>query len=110
MDLAGRAGWAFYVEEQGVPAYGELILVTRTGLVGDARPPKFLDALALATLYRADHSRESWGLFVRGRPELGDEPNRRAWRDAPPRFAAFPDELGPIPKNLPVDTHAIELR
>jgi putative hydroxymethylpyrimidine transport system substrate-binding protein len=50
MDPAGRLGRAFYVEEQGVPAFGELILVRRTELVGVARRRKLLDALALATL------------------------------------------------------------
>ena len=73
-----------------MPAYDELILVTRTELVGDARPRKVLDALALATRYLANRSKESWGLFVRGRPELGDEPNRRAWLDTLSRFALRP--------------------
>ena len=124
MDLAGRAGWAFYVEEQGVPAYDELIFVTRTDLVGDARLRKFLDAVELATQYLINHSKESWGLFVRGRPELDDELNRRAWRDTLPRFAlrpaaldraryrrfaAFLVEQGLIPKALPVDAYAVEL-
>jgi len=108
-----------------VPAHDELILVTRTELVGDARPRKVLDALALATRYLVNHSKESWGLFVRGRPELGDEPNRRAWLDTLSRFAlrpaardrarrgrfaAFLAEQGSIPKALPVDAYAVESR
>ena len=125
MDLAGRPGRAFYVEEEGVPAYDELILVTRTELVGDARLRKLLDAIELATQYLINHSRESWELFVRGRSELDDELNRRAWRDTLPRFAlrpaaldraryrrfaAFLVEQGLIPKALPVDAYAVELQ
>ena len=124
LDLAGHPGRAFYVEEEGVPAYDELILVTRRNLVGDARLRKFLDALELATQYLVNHSQESWGLFVRGRGELDDELNRRAWRDTLPRFALRPAALdraryrrfaaflaaqGLIPEALPVDAYAVEI-
>ncbi|MDP6352227.1 MAG: ABC transporter substrate-binding protein [Alphaproteobacteria bacterium] len=124
MDLAGHPGRAFYVEEEGVPAYDELILVAHRERTDDQRLRRFLDALELATQYLVNHSEESWVLFVRGRPEVDNELNRRAWRDTLSRFAlrpaaldraryrrfaAFLVERGLIAEALPVADYAVEL-
>ena len=93
MDLAGRPGRAFFVEEEGVPAYDELILITRRARLGDPRLRRFLDALELGVQFLINHPDESWELFVRGRKEVDDELNRRAWRDTLPRFALRPAAL-----------------
>ena len=76
------------------------MLAMRTERVGDARPRELLDALVLATLSLANHSRESWGLIVRGRPELGDEPNRRARWDTLSPLRGLPQRTGINPENL----------
>ena len=124
MDIVGKPGRAFYVEEHGVPAYDELILVARDDRTGDPRLRAFLDALEQGVQYLVNHPDESWALFVKGRPELDDELNRRAWRDTMPRFALRPAALdseryarfskflaeqGLIPAAQPADAYAIEL-
>jgi putative hydroxymethylpyrimidine transport system substrate-binding protein len=125
LDLEGRPGRAFYPEEQGVPAYDELIFVANSEKLDDPRLPKFLDAIEAGTLYLLNHPQESLALFVDGRPELDDELNRRAWADTLPRFAlrpaaldtaryqrfaAFLKDQGLIKSTPPVETYAVELK
>jgi putative hydroxymethylpyrimidine transport system substrate-binding protein len=125
LDLAKRPGRAFYPEEHGVPAYDELILVAHTARLQDSRLPRLLDAIEAAVAFLHNHPEESWQLFVKGRKELDDELNRRAWRDTLPRFAhapaaldsrryarfaAFLKEQGLIPTARPVADYAVELR
>ena len=93
LDLAGQPGRAFFVEEEGVPAYDELILVAHAEDIAEPRFRAFVDALERGVHYLVNHPEESWELFVRGRPELDDELNRRAWRDTLPRFALRPAAL-----------------
>ncbi|MSP66803.1 MAG: ABC transporter ATP-binding protein [Alphaproteobacteria bacterium] len=93
MDLAGRRGRAFFVEEEGVPAYDELILVVHRDRGTDGRLRRLVDAIERGVQYLINHPAESWLLFVKGRKELDDELNRRAWRDTLPRFAASPAAL-----------------
>ncbi|MAG97993.1 MAG: ABC transporter substrate-binding protein [Alphaproteobacteria bacterium] len=125
MDIVKRPGRAFYIEEEGVPVYDELILVAEAGRLDDPRLRRFLDALERGTQFLVNHPKESWKLFVKGRPEINDELNRRAWRDTLARFALRPAALdhtryarfakflehhGMIPKAQPVEAYAVELR
>ncbi len=91
--IEGRPGRAFYPEEEGVPAYDELILVANAARLDDARLPRFLAALEQAVQFMLNHPDESWRLFVGAHPDLDDELNRRAWRDTLPRFALRPAAL-----------------
>lgn len=93
MDIVERPGLAFYPEEEGVPAYDELILVTNRNNVASPLLPKFLRALERATFYVINHPDESWKIFSAAGKDLGDELNRRAWRDTLPRFALRPAAL-----------------
>ena len=93
MDIVGKPGRAFYVEEEGVPSYDELILVANNQNVDDPRFPRFLKALEQATTYLINHPQESWTLFIKAYPDLDDELNRRAWKDTLPRFALRPAAL-----------------
>lgn len=94
MDIEGRPGRAFFVEEYGVPAYDELILVAAGKNVADPKLRAFVDALEEGVQYMINHPEESWKLFVgNGRESLDDELNRRAWRDTLPRFALRPGAL-----------------
>ena len=124
MDLEGRPGRAFYVEEHGVPPYDELIVVARPDRQGDPLLRRFVDALERGVQFLVNHPDASWRLFLRGRDELDDELNARAWRDTLPRFAlrpaaldtaryarfaAFLEAQGLIEKALPVSRYAVEL-
>ena len=125
MDIEGRPGRAFYIEEEGVPPYDELILVANAAKLGDPRLRPFLDALEAGVQYLVNHPQESWALFIKGRRDLDDELNRRAWRDTLPRFALRPAALdrgryarfaefligrGVVTKLPPLETYAVELR
>ena len=94
MAIAKRPGKAFLVEEYGVPAYDELILVANSKAVTDPRMRAFVDALEEGVQYLVNHPEESWKLFVsNGREQLDDELNRLAWKDTLPRFALRPGAL-----------------
>ncbi len=91
--IEGREGRAFYVEEEGVPAYDELIIVAHRDRVGDAALAKFVSAVERGVQYLINHQAESWKLFAGYKAGLDDELNRRAWRDTLPRFALRPAAL-----------------
>ena len=93
LEIEGRKGRAFYVEEEGVPAYDELIAVTHRERLEDPALARFVDAMERGVQYLVNHPEESWKLFVSYKPELDDELNRRAWRDTLPRFALRPAAL-----------------
>ncbi|CAO3420335.1 ABC transporter substrate-binding protein [Azospirillum doebereinerae] len=93
MEIEKHPGRAFFPEEEGVPPYDELILVAHKDKTGDARLKRFLDAVERATLYILNHPEEAQAAFVKDRPELDDELNRRAWADTLPRFAHSPAAL-----------------
>jgi putative hydroxymethylpyrimidine transport system substrate-binding protein len=94
MAIEGRPGRAFFVEEYGVPAYDELILVAHNASLADPRLRRFVDALENGVQYLVNHPEESWRMFIgQGRENLDDELNRRAWRDTLPRFALRPGAL-----------------
>ena len=124
MDIVGHPGRAFYIEEEGVPPYDELIVVAHTDRLGDPAIRGFVDALERGVQFLINHPDESWQLFLNGREELDDELNRRAWRDTLPRFALRPAALdtarydrfaaflqaqGLIPEALPASAYAVEL-
>jgi putative hydroxymethylpyrimidine transport system substrate-binding protein len=125
MDLAGRPGRAFYLEEEGVPAYDELIIVAKSDNTGNPQISAFLAAIEAATQFMINHQDEAWELFIKGRKDLDDELNRRAWRDTLPRFALRPSALdegryqrfaeflkarGMIETIPPVESYAVEVR
>jgi len=93
MAIEGHNGRAFYIEEEGVPSYDELILVANPEHMDREVLRRFLDALEDGVRYLINHPDESWKLFIRGRDELDDELNRRAWVDTLPRFALRPAAL-----------------
>jgi putative hydroxymethylpyrimidine transport system substrate-binding protein len=94
MAIEKRPGKAFFVEEHGIPAYDELIIIAHQDRITDASLRKFVDALEEGVQYLLNHPQESWDLFVDGkRANLDDELNRLAWRDTLPRFALRPGAL-----------------
>ncbi len=94
MDIENRPGRAFFVEEFGIPAYDELIMVAHRDSIGDEKIRRFVDALEQGVQYLVNHPSESWERFIVGeRKELDDELNRRAWRDTLARFALRPGAL-----------------
>jgi putative hydroxymethylpyrimidine transport system substrate-binding protein len=93
LELEGRPGRAFYPEEEGVPTYDELIFIANNADLDDPRLPRFLDAVEQGVQYLVNHQGDSFAQFIKGRPELDDELNRRAFADTLPRFALRPAAL-----------------
>ncbi|MEL6125864.1 MAG: ABC transporter substrate-binding protein [Pseudomonadota bacterium] len=90
MDIEGVPGRCFYLEEEGLPAYDELIYVANPDRMDADMVARFLAATELATQYIINHPQESWEIFKGTSAELDDELNRRAWIDTLPRFALRP--------------------
>jgi putative hydroxymethylpyrimidine transport system substrate-binding protein len=124
LELEGRLGRAFYPEEEGVPTYDELVFIANDDMLDDPRLPRFLDAVEQGVQYLVNHQDDSFELFIKGRPELDDELNRRAFADTLPRFAlrpaaldtaryarfaAFLEAQGLIKASPPVESYAREL-
>ena len=93
MDIVGKPGRAFYIEEEGVPAYDELIFVANNETLDSAAYPRFLTAIERATQFMVNHPDEAWELFIAHDNALDDELNKRAWHDTLPRFALRPAAL-----------------
>ena len=126
MDIVGHPGRAFYLEEEGVPPYDELIVVAHKDTLDRPAYRAFVDAVERGVQYMINHPDEAWALFIAGdRKDLDDELNRRAWRDTLPRFALRPAALdrrryerfadfvverGLVESLPPVETYAVELK
>lgn len=90
MQLAGQPARIFLPEQNGVPVYSELILVTHKNHINDPRLPKFLIALREGVHYLQQHPQAMWEKFAKTHPELNNELNRRAWFATLPYFAKNP--------------------
>ncbi|MEM7522952.1 MAG: ABC transporter substrate-binding protein [Pseudomonadota bacterium] len=124
MEIEGVAGRCFYLEEEGLPSYDELIYVANPETMDVDKIARFLAATEKATQYIVNHPDESWEIFSRTAAELQDELNAKAWVDTLPRFAlrpaaldagrydrfeAFLHEAGLIPSINPIDVVAIDV-
>ena len=124
MEIEGVEGKCFYIEEEGVPPYDELIFIVNNQNINKKVLIKFLNAIEKATQYIINHPEESWEIFANSSKELNNELNRKAWFDTIPRFALRPAALdkgrynrfeeflyveGLINKKLSYDKMAIEI-
>ena len=125
MALAGHPARAFYPEEEGVPAYDELILVANKDKLADPRFKRFVGAVERATLFVENHPDEAWALFIKNHKDLDDDLDKRAWadtirrldadpaaldRDRYTKFAAFLTARGLLNNPPPVESYAVEPR
>ncbi len=95
MAIEGKPGRAFFVEEEGVPVYDELVLVTHRDRLSKPALAKFVQVVERATLYTLNHPAEAWEAFKGYDKALDNELNRRAWADTLRRFNASPASLDP---------------
>jgi putative hydroxymethylpyrimidine transport system substrate-binding protein len=93
MAIEGIEGRCFYLEEEGLPAYDELIYVANPDDMDKDKIARFLAATEKATQFIVNHPEESWKIFSSTAKELQDELNKLAWRDTLPRFALRPAAL-----------------
>lgn len=89
----GFKGRAFFVEEEGVPPYDELVVVAKKNQLDAMTIRKFNRAIELATQYIVNHQDEAWKIFKSYKGDLDTELNRLAWKDTVIRFALRPAAL-----------------
>ena len=93
MSGVGQEGRCFLPEENGVPAYDELIYLSHADNTGDPRIARFLSATARAAAEIAADPEAGWQDFKSYAAELDDRLNRLAWQDSYPFFTADPGAL-----------------
>ncbi|MEV8466164.1 ABC transporter substrate-binding protein [Fluviibacterium sp. DFM31] len=93
MEIEGIAGRCFYLEEEGIPAYDELIYVANPDTMDADMLRRFLTATELATQYIINNPEAAWEVFSGTAKELQDELNAKAWVDTYPRFSLTPAGL-----------------
>ncbi|MQQ06832.1 ABC transporter ATP-binding protein [Epibacterium sp. SM1979] len=93
MEIEGVEGRCFYIEEEGLPSYDELIYVANPELMDKDMLRRFMAATEKATQYIVNHPEDSWEIFAATSTELQDELNAKAWVDTLPRFALRPEAL-----------------
>ncbi|MGB0506732.1 MAG: ABC transporter substrate-binding protein [Pikeienuella sp.] len=124
MEIEGVEGRCYYLEEEGLPSYDELIYVANPEMMDKDKIVRFLAATEKATQYIVNHPVKSWEIFSGTSSELQDELNAKAWVDTLPRFAlrpaaldagrysrfeAFLNEAGLAPSINPVGDIAIDV-
>ncbi len=124
MEIEGVPGQCFYPEQEGLPAYDELIYVANPKTMDINKTRRFLMATEKAVQYIVNHPKKSWEIFSKTSKELQDKLNAKAWVDTLPRFAMRPAALdhgryrrfetflhdaGLIKKIQPVSTLAVDL-
>ncbi|OBZ94509.1 thiamine biosynthesis protein [Pararhizobium polonicum] len=115
----------FNVEDFGVPAYDELIVLANKDSVNDPKIKKFMEAMKKGTDYLLAHPQETWEAFAKTHPDLNNNLNKTAWIDTLPMFAKDPMALDVaryegyskflfenklIKKELPIGDYAVELK
>lgn len=94
MDIEGHPGRAFFVEDHGIPAYDELILVVNNKERDSDKWSRLNKALQQAVAFIKAQPEQAWKDFVSYKPkELDADLNRRAWRDTLPYLASEPAKV-----------------
>ncbi|HIF5913150.1 TPA: ABC transporter substrate-binding protein [Raoultella ornithinolytica] len=93
LKLQGKDPQVMNVEDYGVPAYDELVIVANRDEIHAAKIKKFLVALQEGVVYLRAHPQETWQAFAAAHPELNTELNQQAWQQTAPLFADHPAAL-----------------
>ncbi|ARS53941.1 ABC transporter substrate-binding protein [Kushneria konosiri] len=95
MSQEGVEGRAFFIEEEGVPIYDELIFLANTETLDEKRPliSRFMKAVEKASMWIVNHPEQSWETFKAYDPSLDNEVNHKAWEASIARFALRPAAL-----------------
>ena len=89
----GKDPMVFNVEDYGVPAYDELIIVAHRDEAHSEKIRKFLRALKKGNATLQAQPEASWQRFARAHPELNTPLNHQSWMATLPLFAADPAKL-----------------
>lgn len=91
----GVEGRPFFIEEQGIPLYDELIFLAATDTLDEKREriSRFLAAIEQATMWIVNHPDRGWEAFRQYDASLDNEVNEKAWQASIARFALRPAAL-----------------
>jgi putative hydroxymethylpyrimidine transport system substrate-binding protein len=97
MKLSKKPGRAFFVEEEGVPPYDELIFIAHKKRLQNPifrkKISKFLNAIEDATIDIMNRPEQRWKDFISYQEDLDTPLNALAWKDTLRRFALRPAAL-----------------
>ncbi|NKQ41472.1 MAG: ABC transporter substrate-binding protein [Sulfurovum sp.] len=93
MEIEGVPGKCFYPEQEGLPAYDELIYVANPEKMNKDKVKRFLMATEKAVQFIVNEPEKSWKIFSETSKELQDKLNAKAWVDTLPRFSMRPSAL-----------------
>lgn len=93
LQLQGKDPQVMNVEDYGVPAYDELVIVANRDDVNAPKIRTFLQALQKGVAYLRAHPQETWQAFADAHPELNTKLNKQAWLKTLPLFASDPAAL-----------------
>ena len=93
MEIEGIPGQCFYPEQEGLPAYDELIYVANPDKMDRDRVKRFLMATEKAVQFIVNEPKQSWKIFSETSKVLQNELNAKAWVDTLPRFSMRPSAL-----------------
>ncbi|QGN38066.1 ABC transporter substrate-binding protein [Klebsiella oxytoca] len=91
--LQGKDPVVMNVEDYGVPAYDELVIVANRDAANAPKIKAFLTALQKGVAYLRAHPQETWQTFAAAHPELNTALNKQAWLKTIPLFARDPAAL-----------------
>ncbi len=93
MAVEGIAGQCTFIEEEGVPAYDELIYVANADTLDKDKIARFLSAVERSTHEIVNTPEATWQVFAATSTELQDEANELSWMDTISRFSLSPAAL-----------------
>ncbi len=97
IELAGEKTGAFYLEENGVPLYDEVVLLSHNDNRTSDVTKRLILALRDATHYILNNPDTAWDIFVSWRPDMLDTPlNKLAWQATYPRLSLSPSALDTV--------------
>ncbi len=124
MEIENVPGKCFYLEEEGIPSYDELIYVANKKDLEIEKIRNFLLATEKATQFIVNNPDRSWDIFSSYSSELKDELNKRAWYDTYARFSLTPSAIDTgryirfekflleyelIDKRTPIDNYTLDV-
>lgn len=86
-------GRAFYVEEHGLPAYDELIIIANNKDRNAVKYARFNAALEAATQYILNHPKAAFKVYASYKKGLGGASHQTEWTATLPRLALRPGAL-----------------
>jgi putative hydroxymethylpyrimidine transport system substrate-binding protein len=84
---------SYNIEDFGVPAYEESVIVANTHSLGSIKIINFIKALEKSLQYLQANPKESWKVFIHRYPELNTNINRQIWDKIIQLFTLTPAEF-----------------